>query len=400
MLYDWAIQRNYVRKTGVFEDFVEEDEFFEEEGEEYSSASSGTLLPPRENPEIFGHDAIEQTLLSHYNKGTLPHALIFAGPMGVGKTTMAFRFARFLLSQKGDDNQNSLFADAPAAPTNMTIAPHDPVFRRVASGGHPDLRTIERAIDEKKGTRKGTVDVESVRTIAPFLRMSASEGGWRIVIVDEADMMNRQSQNAILKILEEPPPKAMLILICNRLGAMIPTIRSRCRTFNFAPLDNHTLTTLLKRAVPQAGTHEIALLTLLSDGSMGRALTLQEEGGVTMLGTILDFLGDWPDWNWPKIHPLADNLSRAGDEKAYLGFTSLMEWVTGEILRAKASPNRAMPEILKTKGVESLQNHYSLEQWIDICEKLKTHFITIENSNLDKRQGVLGAFAIIGGQIS
>lgn len=382
----------------MFDDFADEDELYEEEGEDYASAPYGTLLPPRENPELFGHAHIEQTLLSLYNKGTLPHALIFAGPMGVGKTTMAFRFARFLLSQKGDDTQDSLFGDAPTAPTNMAIAADAPVFRRVASGGHPDLRTIERPIDEKKGVRKGIVDVESVRTIAPFLRMSASEGGWRIVIVDEADLMNRQSQNAILKILEEPPPQSLLILICNRLGAMIPTIRSRCRVFNFAPLDNATMTTLLKRASPQAMAGEIALLSLLSDGSMGRALHFQEEGGANMLHSILDFLTGWPKWDWAKIHPWADNISRAGEEKTYLAFTSLMEWVTASMLRAKAAPERSLPEILKTQGIQALQDHYSLEQMIDICEKLKTHFITIENSNLDKRQGVIGAFAILGGQ--
>ncbi|HEU4837828.1 MAG TPA: DNA polymerase III subunit delta' [Micavibrio sp.] len=382
----------------MFDDFADDDDLYEEEGEDYASAPAGTLLPPRENPELFGHEHIEQTLISLYSKGTLPHALIFAGPMGVGKTTMAFRFARFLLSQKGDADQDSLFGDAPAAPTNMNVASDDPIFRKVASGGHPDLRTIERPIDEKKGVRKGIVDVESVRTIAPFLRMSASEGGWRIVIVDEADLMNRQSQNAILKILEEPPPQSLLILVCNRLGAMIPTIRSRCRVLHFAPLDNTTLATLLKRAMPQATSGDIALLSLLSDGSMGRAVHLQEEGGVNMLHSILDFLTGWPKWDWAKIHPWADNLSRAGDEKSYLAFTSLMEWVTASILRAKAAPERGLPEILNTQGVNTLQNHYSLEQMIDICEKLKAHFISIENSNLDKRQGVIGAFAILGGQ--
>jgi DNA polymerase-3 subunit delta' len=398
----------------MFDDFAEDDELFEEEGDEYASAPAGTLLPPRENPELFGHDHIEQTLLSLYNKGTLPHALIFAGPMGVGKTTMAFRFARFLLSQKsspqgGEDlgEGASLFGEdlpltqpSPRNGESFYISPDDPIFRKVASGGHPDLRTIERPIDEKKGVRKGIVDVESVRTIAPFLRMSASEGGWRIVIVDEADLMNRQSQNAILKILEEPPPQSLLILICNRLGAMIPTIRSRCRVLNFAPLDNSTLATLLKRAMPQATSGDIALLSLLSDGSMGRAIHLQEEGGVNMLHSILDFLTGWPKWEWAKIHPWADNLSRAGDEKSYLAFTSLMEWVAASILRAKAAPERGLPEILNTQGVNALQNHYSLEQMIDICEKLKAHFISIENSNLDKRQGVIGAFAILGGQTS
>jgi len=384
----------------MFDDFVDDD-LVDDEGDDYAAPIASSLLPPRENPDCFGHDTIEKSLLDLYNQGALPHALIFSGPMGVGKTTMAFRVARFLLKHgAGADNQDSLFGDVPPAPTNMNVAEDDPVFRKVASGGHPDLRTIERAFDEKKNARKGTVDVETVRTIAPFLRMSSSEGGWRVVIVDEADMMNRQSQNAILKILEEPPPKALLILICNRLGAMIPTIRSRCRTFNFAPLDPATLTALLKRAAPSATTGEIALLSTLSDGSMGRALTLMEEGGVNTLNTIIDFLSAHPDWDWPKIHPWADNLSRPGSEKSYQGFTSIMEWVAANLLRAKAAPNHKLPEILRTPALESLQNHYSLEQWIDICEKLQGHFITIENSNLDKRQGVLGAFAILGGQTS
>ena len=217
----------------MFDDFVDEDSFFEEEGAN-ASAPTSSLAPPRENGEVLGHDIIEQSLLSLYNNDKLPHALIFAGPMGVGKTTMAFRVARFLLKHgSADSNQDSLFGDAPAPPTNMHVPADDPVSHKVASGGHPDLRTIERPMDERKGTRKNSVDVETARTIAPFLRMSASEGGWRIVIVDEADTMNYFAQNAILKILEEPPPKALLILICNRLGAMIPTIRSRCRTFNF-----------------------------------------------------------------------------------------------------------------------------------------------------------------------
>lgn len=382
----------------MFDDFVDEDSFFEEEGAN-ASAPTSSLAPPRENGEVLGHDIIEQSLLSLYNNDKLPHALIFAGPMGVGKTTMAFRVARFLLKHgSADSNQDSLFGDAPAPPTNMHVPADDPVSHKVASGGHPDLRTIERPMDERKGTRKNSVDVETARTIAPFLRMSASEGGWRIVIVDEADTMNYFAQNAILKILEEPPPKALLILICNRLGTMLPTIRSRCRTFNFAPLDKPTITSLLKRAVPSATSGEIALLTELSDGSMGRAMALQEEGGVNTLNSILDFMGGWPNWDWPKIHPWADNLSR--DDKGYKSFAALLEWTASEILRAKAAPNRPLPEILRIEAVERLQNHYSLEQMIDICEKLKTHFITIDNSNLDKRQGVLGAFAILGGQTS
>lgn len=379
----------------MFDEFME-DEYMDDADGDVTPASS-SLPPPRDNPELFGHDAIEKSLIDLYNKGTLPHALIFAGPMGIGKATMAFRFARFLLKHgSADTDQGGLFGDAPPAPENMAIPVDDPVFRKVASGGHPDLRYMERPVNDKTGEKKTVLDVDTIRTIPPFLRMKSSDGGWRIVIVDEADLMNKNAQNAILKILEEPPPQSMLILICDRLGAMIPTIRSRCRTIHFSPLNENAMSVLIKRAAPNATSGETALLALLSDGSMGRALTLHEEGGANTLGIILGFLENWPTWDWAKIHPMAENLGR-GDEKAYAGFASIMEWVCAEILRAMAMPGRKLPEILNVDAVRALQNHYSLEEWTEICEKLREHFITINISNLDKRQGVIGAFAIIGG---
>ncbi len=386
----------------MFDDFMddEEQELFENDAPETPYVSAPGLLPPRENPDLFGHEAHEKMLLSLFNENKLPHALIFAGPMGVGKTTMAFRLARFLLKEGGTDTgMDSMFGDVPAVAASMQVAPDDPVFRKVVSGGHPDLKYIERPFDEKRGVYKSGVDIESIRQIPAFLRMTSADGGWRIVIVDEADTMTRQAQNGILKILEEPPAKALLILICNRLGAMIPTIRSRCRTLNFSPLDAATLTTLLKRAAPDATSGEISTISMLADGSVGRALSLHEEKGINTLNSILSFLEGWPEWDWARIHPWADNLSK-GEEKAYQSFATLFEWTAQSFLRAKAIGPQTLAEILKNDRLSALQTHYSLEQWIDICEKLKNHFIAIENSNLDKRQGVIGAFAILGGQIA
>jgi DNA polymerase III subunit delta' len=321
--------------------------------------------------------------------------MIFAGPSGIGKTSMAYRVARFLLKHGGEmSDQGGLFGDAPEPLTTMDVSPNDPVFHRVASGGHPDLRTIERAADKKTAV----VDIDSVRKIAPFLRMRSSEGGWRVVIVDDADLMNKYAQNAILKILEEPPEKALLILIVSRLGAMIPTIRSRCRVFHFAPLADEIMKPLVRRAVPSLSDSDAALLSLLAGGSVGRALSLHEDGGINTLRIILGFLEEWPAWSWTKLHPWADNLSRAGEEKSYAGFCALMEWVCASLTRAKAVGAGSLPEILKTEALERLMGHYSLEQWSDICEKMKEHFQNIEHSNLDKRQGVLGAFALLGGQ--
>ncbi len=380
----------------MFDDIFEEDEYHDDAGEGIPAAPSAGLRPPRESSFVLGMDGIEKTLLSLYNQGTLPHALIFSGPAGVGKATMAFRLARFMLKHGAgaDDNQAGLFSDAPPLPTSMDVAEDDPVFRKVVSSGHPDLRTIERA-EGKSG-----VDVDSVREIAPFLRKTTAEGGWRVVIVDEADTMTRQAQNAILKILEEPPPKALLILICNRLGAMIPTIRSRCRTFHFAPLPANDLNTLISRAAPGTPESERKLVAALSDGSAGAALGLLEDGGLSSLRTIITFLEDFPDWNWATIHPMADNLSRKDAEPVYQAHVKAIEWAVRNILRLRATGDGAkLPDILSGDRLKPLIHHYSLEQWIDICEKLKEHFTAIDHSNLDRRQGILGAFAILGGQI-
>ncbi len=382
----------------MFDDMFEDDDDYLDAGDDIGGAASSAaegLLPPRESTLILGMDAQEKLLLSLYNQGTLPHALIFAGQAGVGKATMAFRLARFLLKYSaGADDQGGLFGDAPPPPVSMDVAADDPVFRKVASGGHPDLRTIERP-EGKTG-----VDIDSVREIAPFLRKTTADGGWRIVIVDEADTMTRAAQNAILKILEEPPPRALLILICNRLGAMIPTIRSRCRTFHFAPLVPHDLSDLLRRAAPEVPESERLLLSALSDGSAGGALALLEEGGVNSLRTVIAQLENWPDWNWTIIHPMADNLSRKEAEKSYRAFVAAFDWTVRHFVRARATNDMAgLPEILSADALKPLLSHYSLEQWIVLCEKLREHFTGIDTGNLDRRHGVIGAFAILGGQI-
>lgn len=383
----------------MFDDFDEdEDNLFDADVGMFKSSEDApsALKPPRDNQDLIGHTSIEQEILSMFNQGNLPHAMIFAGQKGIGKSTFAFNLARFLLKQGGDD-AGGLFGDAPPPATSFKVADDDPVARKVASAGHPDLLTIERPIDEKKGAAKSSVDVDTVRKIAPFLRMTSSDGGWRVVIVDDAETMNRNAQNAILKILEEPPKKSLLILVCHRLGAMIPTIRSRCRTLHFQPMNREGVEAVLKRAEPHMRQSELSLLADLSDGSAGQALSFHLDGGAETLSSITLLLGTFPKWEWPLIHRKAEELGRFGaSDDAYRMFADIFLWVCESFLRAKASNSAKLPEILSANSLKPLQNHYSLEQWIDICEKLKGHFSAVENSNLDKRQGVLGAFALLG----
>ncbi len=378
----------------MFEDLLDDDEdagFIEE-------AEDGTLPQPQLNPDFTGHEEIEPYILDLINNDNMPHALILGGPKGVGKSTFGYRLARALL-KKGipDPNQDSMFADeAPATLDSLYVAPDDPVFRKVASGGHPDFLGLERPIDERKGQPKNSMDIETVRKVAPFLRMTSSDGGWRVVIVNDADTMTRSAQNAILKILEEPPAHTLLILVCHRVGAMIPTIRSRCRLITFTPLKTDTVVDLLKQQYPQEPATDLNSVAAMAEGSIGRAIDLMEEGGQDGLHNVLEVLDNWENWDWPQIHRLAESLGRPGQERAYNMFSQVLVWTAETLLFAKARNEIALEAPLDHKALRNMLSHYSLEDWVKICENLKAHFDKFSHSHLDKRQAVLGAFSYIG----
>ena len=150
----------------------------------------GSEMCIRDRSNFFvGHEDCQRKLIDLINSGAMPHALILAGPQGIGKSTFAFRAARFLFKNgTTDSDQDSLFGgDAPTEVTSLTVAPDDPIFTKVASGGHPDLLVIERPMDIRKNTQKAHVDVDTARKVAPFLRMTSADGGWRVVIIDDAE---------------------------------------------------------------------------------------------------------------------------------------------------------------------------------------------------------------------
>lgn len=357
---------------------------------------------PRAMPFCLGHEArVEKSLLDLYESGRLPHAMIFAGPRGVGKATMAYRFSRFLLKNPpADTNQDSLFApQEPGIPAKtLDVPPDDPVFRRVAAGGHPDLLSVERVYDAIKNKTQSAVAVDEIRKVAPFLRMTAAEGGWRVVIIDDADTMNRSAQNALLKILEEPPEHTVLILVAHRPGALIPTIRSRARLIRFDPLSPEVLDTLLERRGGDLTLRDRETLACLAEGSFGRALSCIETGGLEVFDRVLTLFSAFPAWDWPEIYGLADELARNGNEARYQNFREMLLWIFQKLVLFKARPQQDHPGVLwERDGIRECLQKSSLESLLEICENLESHFNDVERSNLDKRQAVSGAFSIVGG---
>lgn len=362
-----------------------------------ASESSPFLTKPSAMSFCLGHVAQEQLLADLFCKDSLPHALIFSGPRGIGKCTFAFRFARYLLKfGKIAEPQDSLFGgEAISFPKIMDVEVQDPVFSRVASGGHGDLLYIERTVDAAKGKEKASITVENVRRIAPFLRKTSAEGGWRVVILDDADTMNSAAQNAILKILEEPPKKVAIILITHRIGELIPTIRSRSRVVGFTPLDKIVLRELLGRQGFVYSPKDMDLIVLFSEGSIGQALRFAEEEGPELFSEIASLFASFPNWNWADLHRFADSFGGPGTERRYALFTQILVWVLRTLVFTRARGDAALPEFLRGGGFERLFQTSSLERLLGMTDALKLHFARTDFSNLDKRETVRSAFLVI-----
>ena len=305
--------------------------------------SDGGPLPPRANPRLVGHAAAEARLLEAYRSGRLHHAWLIHGPPGIGKATLAYRFARFLLSRDAEaPATDGLFGPAPE-PDTLEMAPESRVFRMVASGGHPDLLTIERRWDEKKKRMPADIPVDDVRASAEFLRLTAHGGGWRVVVVDSADEMNRNGANAMLKWLEEPPRQVIFLLVSHSPGSLLPTIRSRCQSLRLSPLVPGQLAGLIAELAPEQAGEGAAMLAALADGSVGRALSLARDGGGTLLADALAVVATLPMLDRARLQKLADGWSRAVKEGAPDPFatgTALLLWWLSRAVRLHADGTR------------------------------------------------------------
>src|SRR3979411_1676845 len=188
------------------------------------------LPHPRETHAFYGHAEAEQKLLADYRSGRIAHAWLIAGPAGIGKATLAYRMARFVLAHPDPGTP------AVQRATSLHIDADHPVARRIAAQGHGDLLVLERTVNEKTNKLRQDIQVDDVRRTVTFFGSTAGEGGWRGAIVDADDELNREGANALLKILEEPPLRAVLVLVSHSAARVLPTIRSRCRPLALRPL--------------------------------------------------------------------------------------------------------------------------------------------------------------------
>jgi DNA polymerase-3 subunit delta' len=260
-------------------------------------------LHPRETQTVFGQSQAEADFLDAFTSGRLHSGWLITGPRGVGKATLAWKIATFLLADQG----GGLFGD----PT-LSVDPDHPDVRLIRAGAHPRLSLIRRPWDDKTKKLRSDITVDAVRGLKKFFHMSSADGGRRVVIVDAADELNRNAANAILKELEEPPANTTILLIAHQPSRLLPTIRSRCRELRCARLGADDL----QHALAQAGhpSDQSESLAALAGGSAGDAIRLLNHDGLPLYAELIKTLDGLPRIDRPAALRLADACAGRGAE--------------------------------------------------------------------------------------
>lgn len=339
---------------------------------------------PRETEQLFGHSDAEQQLLQAFSSGRMHHGWLFAGPAGIGKATLAYRFARFVLADAGE---RDMFGSSLAVGSETVAA------RQVLSQSHPGLLVIRRPFDTKAKRFMASIPVDEVRRVRGFLSHRGAEDAWRVVIVDSADELNVNAANAILKSLEEPPERTVFLLISSQPGRLLNTIRSRCRRMELnapTPADQMAAVRQAIAAVEDEMPEDEQLEKLigLSGGSIRRALSLKGLGGLELAQRVDEMFADLPRLRWGKVHALAEELApQAADERFEVFFGFVMERLADLIKSRAGVPNRV--DQRRADLAQRLIGEGQLASWAGLWETLARLKTDAAALNLDRKAFIL-----------
>jgi DNA polymerase-3 subunit delta' len=284
---------------------------------------------PRHAARLCGQPEAEAAFLDAVTSGRLHHAWLITGPRGVGKATLAWRLAAFLLARPAT---GGLFG-APEPSTGLDTDPASPLRHRLAALSEPRLALVRRGWDDDKERLKTEITVDEVRKLRSFFQLSAADGGHRAVIVDPADELNVQAANALLKSLEEPPKATTFFLVCHQPTGLLPTIRSRCRTLRCQPLAPPDMAAALAGAgidVPEAQAEATATLAAGSAGAAVRLLTL---GGLDLYDRLTALIGASPGFDRPAAIKLAEGFGGRQNEPRFDLILSLIDLLLARLAR-------------------------------------------------------------------
>ncbi|WP_297693131.1 DNA polymerase III subunit delta' [Phenylobacterium sp.] len=322
--------------------------------------AEAAIAHPREVFELVGHEPAEAAFDASRSRGRLHHAWLLTGPEGVGKATFAYRAARRLLGVPAEPSLGLLGA-----------RPEHPVSRQVAARAHPDLLVVERLGDDGKPRR--VIPVDEVRRLSEFFSKSPASAPHRVAIVDAADDLNLNAANALLKTLEEPPTRGVLLVVSHAPGRLLATIRSRCRRLAFAPLPIEAAAAFV-RARSEVNAEEALRLAAMAGGAPGRALALAAGHALALDDAARAIVAELPRLDEGLALSLADRF-RGGE--GMVQFTLLFE--------------RLAERVHALAAARAAEGQAALDRWAAAWETLSRLPREVETLNLDRTDALFAA---------
>lgn len=334
---------------------------------------------PRETTSLIGHHAAEQTFLDAYRAGKLHHGWMITGPLGLGKATLAWKIARFLLATP---QSNGTMLAAPA-PETLDISPDHPVSHRLAALSEPRLFLLRRSWDDTARKLRSMITVDDLRKMKTYFSLSAADGGHRVAIIDAVDEMNVAAANALLKLLEEPPPNVTLLLVSHQPFRLLPTIRSRCRELRLSPLSADDMATAL--ALTGDAPENPLPLAELSGGSVGEAIRIMNLDGMKLYASLITLFATLPRLDRSRALALADLGAGRGNEEKFDLILMLIDLFLARLARA-GTLGYCPTEAAKGEAelIARLSPHpQAARQWADLAQGLATRARRGRAVNLD-----------------
>jgi DNA polymerase III subunit delta' len=305
--------------------------------------AQAAAIHPRETTALFGHHEAETALLNAYRSGRIPHAWLIGGAAGIGKATLAYRMARFVLAHRNPSSPDLQHAK------NLGVDPSDPVARHVAAGAHGGLLTLERTVNDK-GVLRTVITVDETRETIGFFGSTAAVDGWRVCIVDTVDELNPNAANALLKVLEEPPQQSLFLLVSHAPARVLPTVLSRCRKLLLRPLaTSDVIGAAAAAANIAADDAALAAAAEVAEGSVGRALALLGGDALKLQQRTAALLATLPRPDPRELHALGDALG-GSDRVALAAFVDSVERWVSERLRGDDA-NASLPRLARLAEV-------------------------------------------------
>lgn len=353
---------------------------------------------PRHTLKLFGHERAEQVARDAFASGRVHHGWLICGPKGIGKASLAYRIAHWALAEDHERNYDS---------RGLDVAPDCRTASQIRALSHPRLMVIRRPYDSKTKRFSATIPVDEVRRLRSFLAHKSDAGGWRAIIVDSADELNINAANALLKSLEEPPGRAIFLLISAQPGRLLPTIRSRCRRVILAPLGSDPLRRAALQALQAAGKDfadaGLAQLEPFAGGSVRALLTLKAGGGDRLCEEVRAILTSMPRPDWLKVHALADQLAGLAAAQRFETFFDLLFELLLRAIRAGAGgpggpgdgADRALIMRLSGAPGASAPAPGRLASWASLWETMQLLKADTVALNLDRKALILDCIARI-----